>query len=66
MQRYRCPQCKVGIELKKVFDNRYIILCRKCNFLHLSKESQNNEDEAYVEFLEQYDLEKIEKVNDIS
>lgn len=54
MQKYRCPSCEKKIEVRRLFDGRYLIDCDQCKLFHITAPMVEG-DEAYVSFLEAYD-----------
>ncbi|MCS4537372.1 MAG: DEAD/DEAH box helicase [Thaumarchaeota archaeon] len=61
LQRYRCPNCKSKLEIKRLFDLRYLLNCTKCSLSGIVLPSIDNQDEAYLSFLASYDKGQLPK-----
>ncbi|MGH9922245.1 MAG: DEAD/DEAH box helicase, partial [Nitrososphaerales archaeon] len=60
MSKYRCPKCRATIISEKVYDGRFIFQCSKCSISAIVPFSADS-DEAYMNFLDQYDNGKVER-----
>src|SRR3972149_2135123 len=61
LQRYRCPNCKSKLEIKRLFDLRYLLNCTKCSLSGIVLPSIDNQDEAYLSLLASYDKGELPK-----
>ena len=59
MFRYRCPICKNKLDIRKLYNSGCFISCKDCKTFYLSKE--RNDDEAYLDYLEQSDRGLLKK-----
>ncbi len=55
MARYRCPECKKGIELRRIYDGRFLARCLSCNFTSIGESGATEMDSAYVDLLDAHD-----------
>ena len=55
LQRYRCPKCKCKLDIKRLFDVRYLLSCPKCHLSGILLPPIDTADEAYLSFLGAYD-----------
>ena len=55
MHRYRCPSCRGKLDLRKLYDGRYLAACEKCKLRHIFEPELQGNDEAYVKLLNDYD-----------
>ncbi|MBM3898483.1 MAG: DEAD/DEAH box helicase [Thaumarchaeota archaeon] len=59
LQRYRCPQCKSKLEIRRLFDLRYLLNCSKCGISAIVLPPIDSQDEAYLSFLGSYDRREL-------
>ncbi|MBI4258042.1 MAG: DEAD/DEAH box helicase, partial [Thaumarchaeota archaeon] len=64
MQRYRCPKCSSKVEIKRLFDGRYLTSCSKCRLADVIPGAPSA-DEAYLTFLEHYDTGHCKALGDL-
>jgi len=57
MPRYRCPSCSQTLDVKQVYDGRWLVKCDRCSLGELL--ANPDAQEAYLEFLEGYDEGRI-------
>lgn len=55
LHRFRCPNCKGKLKLRRLFDSRYIVECERCDLNRIIKPQLDSNDEAYLKLLADYD-----------
>lgn len=63
MTVYRCPDCNSRMDVKEVYDGRFLFKCQGCGIIHIISVSKKrlDKDESFMEFLLDYDEGKVRK-----
>ena len=65
LSKYSCPNCNSlnSLDSSKIYDGGFIFICSKCTICGVVKSIEDN-DEAYLEFLDMYDNGQISNLRD--